>query len=166
MLTHPPCTSTVRPFDWVCGSCTGGVYLGDSRNIYCRVFVRGVTQEVITFAENTGTFPEHLAVNLLMALFTPEQIRNGNRTKPCRDDISQLDSTRIHPIRGTLCTYKDTIIIDFNLLFSLSLSLPSPNCTAHINYRFPIEEKESARWKSILQEKLNAKCRGMREQSQ
>jgi len=42
----------------------------------------------------------------------------------------------------------------------LSLFPPS----VHVNYKFPLpaSSEEGSRWKSILKEKLNVKCRGLR----
>lgn len=47
---------------------------------------------------------------------------------------------------------------------SNALPLPFP---VHINYRFPVSAvEESERWKKILQNKLNAKCRALRAEDE
>ena len=52
------------------------VTLAESRRV-----MRGVTQEQVLAAENDGTTPEKLAVNLLLALFTESELSTGN----CKD---------------------------------------------------------------------------------
>ena len=80
--------------------CTDGIWLGNPRDTHRRVMVKNVTTEVVDRAEINGTTAEKLAVHLLAALFSPEQLARGNVTKPRRDDISQLDATKIRAIQG------------------------------------------------------------------
>lgn len=51
-------------------------------------------------AENAATSPAKLAVNLLTALFTHEELSMGNCTKANREDIKLLDQAKIQAIRG------------------------------------------------------------------
>ena len=86
----------------LCVASTDGVYLGDPRNPHSRVFVKGITQDAIVMAENSGATPERLAVNLLTVLFTETELANGNCTKPRKDGIMQLDGTKVKAIRGII----------------------------------------------------------------
>jgi len=47
-------------------------------------------------------------------------------------------------------------------LFAFTVLSLSPS--VHVNYKFPLpaSSEEGSRWKSILKEKLNVKCRGLR----
>ena len=94
-------TATVHVMTDVLMPSVDCIYLGDPRNPYSLVLVRVVTQESVAFAENGGTSPEWLAVNLLMAIFTPDQLKMGKCTKPRMTGIIQLDRTKIQAIRGT-----------------------------------------------------------------
>ena len=52
-------------------------------------------------AENVSTSPNKLAVNLLTALFSHEELSTGNCTKAMRSDIVLLDQEKIQAIRGS-----------------------------------------------------------------
>lgn len=56
----------------------------------------------MTHAENISDTPAKLAVNLLSALFTHDEIAGGNCTKATREDILLLDQEKIKGIRGNL----------------------------------------------------------------
>ena len=77
----------------------GGVYLGNPRDATKRVEVY-VDKTKIQRAENISQTPEALAVNLLLALFTDDELRKGNCTTPRRKDIVLLDQNRVQAIRG------------------------------------------------------------------
>ena len=62
--------------------------------------VKDISKEAINRAEINGTTPEKLAVNLLRAMFSPQELARGNVTKPRKDGINQLDPTKIRAIRG------------------------------------------------------------------
>ena len=55
---------------------------------------------MLSAAENAGTTPEALAVQLLTAIFTDEELQTGNCTKPRKSGIVQLDQVKIKAIRG------------------------------------------------------------------
>ena len=60
----------------------GSVWLGNPLDITKRVEIPGLTREMLSAAENAGTTPEALAVQLLTAIFTDEELQTGNCTKP------------------------------------------------------------------------------------
>ena len=49
-----------------------------------RVIVTNVPCHVIRAAENSSSTPEKLAVSLLLAVFSEEEIRCGNCSQPCK----------------------------------------------------------------------------------
>ena len=61
-----------------------------------------VTTDVskIRQAENASKTAESLAVNLLLAMFSEEELKKGNCTTPRREDITLLDQNRVSAIRG------------------------------------------------------------------
>lgn len=82
-----------------------GIWLGNPRDEGERVAV-DITPEELSRAENMGTTPEKLGIQLLFVLFTKEQLSKGNPTKPRKPGIQLLDQTKIKAIRG-----KSTCII-------------------------------------------------------
>ena len=56
----------------------------------------------IKAAENIGSTPESLAIQLLLTLFSVQELRKGNCTKPRKEGIVMLDPTRITAIRGKM----------------------------------------------------------------
>ena len=62
--------------------------------------IPGVTREMISAAENMGTTPKALSVQLLTAIFTDEELQRGNCTKPRKAGIVQLDQIKLKAIRG------------------------------------------------------------------
>lgn len=62
--------------------------------------IEGISPTVVQYAESVSSTPARLAVNLLTALFSQEELATGNCTKPNRDDIKLLDQTKIQAIRG------------------------------------------------------------------
>lgn len=87
-------------------SCIIGVLFGDPS---CaapggNIFIENVSPKAVMHAENVSTTPSKLAVHLLQALFTHEELSHGNCTKPMREDIVILDQKKIQAIRGKLMT--------------------------------------------------------------
>ena len=76
------------------------MWLGNPLDITKRVEIPGLTREMLSTAENAGTTPEALAVQLLTAIFTDEELQTGNCTKPRKSGIVQLDQVKIKAIRG------------------------------------------------------------------
>lgn len=74
--------------------------MGDPRDTARRVDVPGTTQEKISAAENASASPEALAVQLLVALFSEEELSKGNCTKPRKSGVILLDQVRLKAIRG------------------------------------------------------------------
>ena len=77
----------------------------------------GITANAIREAENCSTKPSKLAVNMLAALFTHEELAAGNCTKASRKDIVLLDQTKIQAIRGkvyTIVAHINFIMITIN----------------------------------------------------
>ena len=64
------------------------------------IVLQGISDIAVRNAELTGLTPGKLAVNLLVALFTPEELAKGNCTKATRDDIVLLNQEKIQGIRG------------------------------------------------------------------
>jgi hypothetical protein len=65
-----------------------------------KVEVKDMTQNDLRSVERRySDTPEGLAVALLLLLFTPDQLKHGNCTKPVRKDIDQLDPDRVWAIR-------------------------------------------------------------------
>ena len=62
----------------------------------------GVTlsADVLRGAENSSSTAEKLAVNLLLSLFSEQELATGNCTKPRKDGILLLDQVKISAIRG------------------------------------------------------------------
>jgi hypothetical protein len=54
----------------------------------------------VVHAENVSACAGSLARNLLMVLFTLEELATGNCTKAVRSDIVLLDQNKIKAIRG------------------------------------------------------------------
>lgn len=79
-----------------------GVLLGNPQSVIPseKVLIESIDPQAIIHAENISTTPGKLAVNLLQALFTHEEISTGNCTKPVRPDIIMLDPKKIQGIRG------------------------------------------------------------------
>ena len=111
-----------------------------------------MTPTLVLHAENVSSSASRLAVNLLTSLFTPEELGSGNCTKPNRSDIVLLDQKKIQAIRGSLIGNNITNVLMF--------------LAAHVNYKFPVDEgTEMKRWKEILTNNLNSKCRSCRPRS-
>ena len=64
---------------------------GSSRQ---KVILPTVQQPKVTEAERLTDTAEKLALALLLLLFTHDELRQGNCTKPMRSDINQLDAER------------------------------------------------------------------------
>ena len=75
------------------------VYLGNPHDTVNRVEIPGLTPTLLSAAENAGTTPEALAVNLLTTIFKEEELRQG---KPRKPGITQLDQVKVKGIRGTI----------------------------------------------------------------
>ena len=60
-----------------------------------KIYIEGISANLISHAENVSATPEKLAVNLLTVLFKHEELATGNCTRPKRDDICILDQTKI-----------------------------------------------------------------------
>ena len=77
----------------------GALYLGNPKDVSKRV---EVTTDVskIRQAENASKTAESLAVNLLLAMFSEEELKKGNCTTPRREDIFLLDQNRVSAIGG------------------------------------------------------------------
>lgn len=58
-------------------------------------------------AENARKTAESLAVNLLLAMFSEEELKKGNCTTPRREDITLLDQNRVSAIRGTVYMHEN-----------------------------------------------------------
>ncbi|XP_064403510.1 uncharacterized protein LOC135348995 isoform X2 [Halichondria panicea] len=127
---YPP-TPTDSPLE-MDTSGTKGCWLGE-RGTGQSTFIESLYQEDIARAENDGTTPAKLAVNLLCALFSQEDISTGNCTQPRKPGIMLLDQKKMCGIRY------------------------------HVNYRFPCaKQDEPRRWNNLLTKNLNAKCRSKR----
>ena len=57
--------------------------------------------QVQTVERRYNESPEKLAVGLLLLLFSSDELRQGNCTKPVRKDIKQLDSERPGPLNAS-----------------------------------------------------------------
>ena len=60
--------------------------------------VKDVSREAIDRAEINGATPAKSVVNMLSAMFSPQELARGIVTKPRKDDINQLDPTKIRAI--------------------------------------------------------------------
>ena len=58
----------------------------------------GITMQSIKEAENCSPTPQKLALNLLTALFSIEELATENCTKALREDIQLLDQRKIEAI--------------------------------------------------------------------
>ena len=66
--------------------------------------VKDISREAIDRAEINGATPEKTVVNMLSAMFSPQELARGIVTKPRKDGINQLNPTKIRAIRGmVLC---------------------------------------------------------------
>ena len=63
------------------------------------VLIRNVSHEQLLDVEWRCSTPEKLALGLLQLLFTPEELKSGNCTKPIHSDIEQLDTERLWAIK-------------------------------------------------------------------
>lgn len=90
LIFRRQCLSMYRNF-------IGAVVLGDPSG---GIEIEGISQASVRNAELTSITPGKLATNLLVALFTPEELATKNCTDPTREDIGLLDQTKIHAIRG------------------------------------------------------------------
>lgn len=61
------------------------------------VTLQCVTKEQLLDVERRTGTAEKLAVGLLQLLFSHEELKTGNCSKPVRSDINQLDSERPGP---------------------------------------------------------------------
>lgn len=59
-----------------------GCWLGDPMKNSARIFLEGILKERIMESENEGTNPDKLATKLLQAVFSIEEIPQGNCTAP------------------------------------------------------------------------------------
>lgn len=111
----------------------------------------GVSPFAIIEAENGASTAAKLAVNLLTALFSHEELSTGNCTKANRADIKVLDPEKIHAIRSKYLDKSKTF--DHGKYF-----------VAYINIKYPLsKEEEGRRWTEIRTKNLNAKCRSYRQ---
>ena len=83
---------------------TGALYLGNPRDQLKRVEIPGLTKDAVASAENASASPEALAVQLLLVLFTEDELAHGNCTKPRKSGIVLLDPCRLRAKRGYLTT--------------------------------------------------------------
>ena len=90
----------------------GEVCLGNP-NSSERVIVRNVPRHVIRTAENSSSTPEKLAVSLLQALFSEDELRHGNCSQPRREGILLLDQEKVRGIRGN-CVHFAILEIVYN----------------------------------------------------
>ena len=119
-----------------------------------RVWTTRTTPDKLASAEFTAKNAPKLALNLMRALFSDDELVNGCCT-PSPSGYKILDQTIIGGIRSKFID-NETLINSFLL-----------SHTVHINYKFPASslDDEKIRWKSILQGNMNAKCRSLRSRS-
>ena len=112
------------------------------------MWLPGGIKDRVKIAEGLSSTPSKLAINLLNALFTSEQMASGNCTPSTTHDI--LDQKRIKEIRCKLLPSYANVCITPPLISNV----------VHMKYLYPCEpSEESKRWKSIIQTNMNAKCR-------
>lgn len=75
------------------------IIFGDPRSSHS-VSLECISPEMLLAAENSSHTPESLATQLLLALFTEQELSHGNCTKPHRSEINLLDQTKIKAIKG------------------------------------------------------------------
>ena len=61
--------------------------------------LKHVTKEQLLDVDRRAATAEKLAVGLLQLLFSQDELRSGNCSKPTRPDIMQLDSERLWAIK-------------------------------------------------------------------
>ena len=64
-----------------------------------KVHLTNFTQRQVMECEQRANSPEKLCLELLMLLFTNEELAHGNCTRPVRDDIIQMDSEHLWAIK-------------------------------------------------------------------
>lgn len=147
-----------------------GAILGNPSGAF--VFIEGAQPNAIIQAENTTSTPGKLAVSLLTALFDHGEISRGNCTTPVREDIALLDQRKIKAIRGN----SHDVLLPQNkcILANVCALNPEAFCcyglyscyVAHVQFKYPApDQDESARWKTILKNNLNSKCRSLRKKT-
>ena len=77
------------------------------------ICVRNGPHHVIRTAENSSSTPEKLAVSLLQALFSEEELRHGDCSQPLREGILLLDQEMVRRIRGNCVHFAILEIIPF-----------------------------------------------------
>lgn len=101
----PPylCNSTTCVY-YIFGCCPPDAIFGDPHGgPREKGEVKDLTQHELRSVERRySETPERLAVGLLLLLFTSDQLKRGNCTKPVRKDIDQLDPDRVWAIK---CKY-------------------------------------------------------------
>ena len=140
-----------------------GVWLGDPRSHHSegkKVWTEGAHPERVSAAVSVSYDAEKLALNLLSALFTLTELATGNCTQPKKDCYHLLDQKKIHGIRRMYIHHTNCMSSLVHLLLSFPSSVP-------VNYKFPLPlTEEGARWKTIVKDKLNVKCRGFRPKAE
>ena len=82
------------------------MWLGDPKDEDARVAV-DITAEELSKAENLGTTPKKLALQLLFAIFSREELSKGNLTIPRKSGVVLLNQTKVKAIRGKLYCSRD-----------------------------------------------------------
>lgn len=75
-----------------------------------------LSADVLRGAENSSCTAEKLAVNLLLSLFSEQELATGNCTKPRKDGILLLDQVKISAIRGK---EQNLVLLDPELIHTL-----------------------------------------------
>ena len=91
-----------------------------------------VTTDVskIRQAENASKTAESLTVNLLLTMFSEEELKKGNCTTPRREDITLLDQNRVSAIRGTVYMHEKYAHMK-QIFFIQSTSISNSLCRRH-----------------------------------
>ena len=75
-----------------------GVLLGNPQG-KTNIWIPNIKMEQLLNVERCSSTAEKLAVGLLLLLYTREELRSGNCSKPIRSDIQQLDPERLWGIK-------------------------------------------------------------------
>ena len=112
-----------------------GCWLGDSMSNLQegkKVWIPGGIKDHVRIAECLSSTLSKLAINLLNALFTSEQMTSGNCTPSTKHDL--LDQKRIEGIRCKLLpSYANACITP-----------PLISNAAHVKYLYPCEPSEES----------------------
>ena len=148
----------------------GVMWLGGPKDKDARVTV-DITAKELSKAENLETTPKKLALQLLFALLSREELSKGNLTIPRKSGVVLLNQTKVKAIRGKQYCSRDQKLLA--CIYHTHTCTYTHACTIHtyiparLKYRFPVAERqgetEEYRWTAICQKTLNAKCRNIRD---